>query len=458
MSVSDAAPLPRLGEVFFDVRGNSRSMRLSWYADTGVAVFSIWQAGMCTGTFRLPMGDLQRMIGILERGPAPQGRERPPVTGASHAHDHDAGRYAPDQDELGLLDSATGPAGYSGPGQRGQSGLNAPYGAGDEGTAAYPAADYEAGYPDEGYGRAASARADSGRADGGMAGQGAGGYGQDGYLSADGVRAADYGAAADYGVSGNPPADYGVSGNPPADYGVSGNPPADYGVSGNPPADYRARGNPPADYRAGGNLPGGNRDGAYPAAGYGADNDVSRRGPDSYGIPGSRDYGQEYPPGDQARSRSSRSAGLDEPDYPAGGYRPGASDYATSEHPLAGHRDVGRAEDDAAYPAAGYGSHRDSQAGGHRRSAGGSGPDPGGQALAGQGEASYRDERFVPPYVRGSEEPYRGDRRSEAGSHERDPGDAGYPEDRPSVWPSDDYVEPPWPQESYSNGAEYRHR
>jgi len=52
MSASDAAPLPRLGEVFFDVRGESRTMRLSWYADTGVAVFSIWQGGTCTGTTR----------------------------------------------------------------------------------------------------------------------------------------------------------------------------------------------------------------------------------------------------------------------------------------------------------------------------------------------------------------------------------------------------------------------
>ena len=69
MSASDAAPLPRLGEVFFDVRGNSRSMRLSWYADTDVAVFSIWQGGKCTGTFRLPMDDLGRMIEILRRGP-----------------------------------------------------------------------------------------------------------------------------------------------------------------------------------------------------------------------------------------------------------------------------------------------------------------------------------------------------------------------------------------------------
>src|SRR6202161_3242069 len=77
MSASDAAPLPRLGEVFFDVRGNSRSMRLSWYADTGVAVFSIWQGGTCTGTFRLPIDDLTRMVEALRRGPqGPRARRR----------------------------------------------------------------------------------------------------------------------------------------------------------------------------------------------------------------------------------------------------------------------------------------------------------------------------------------------------------------------------------------------
>src|SRR5260221_13442834 len=89
MSASDAAPLPRLGEVFFDVRGSSRSMRLSWYADTGVAVFSIWQGGTCTGTFRLPIAELPRMIDALRHGPhrdaadpagtpgAPRGATRP---------------------------------------------------------------------------------------------------------------------------------------------------------------------------------------------------------------------------------------------------------------------------------------------------------------------------------------------------------------------------------------------
>src|SRR6202020_717554 len=70
MSASDAAPLPRLGEVFFDVRGNSRSIRLSWYADTGVAVFSIWQGGMCTGTFRLHLARPPPVIEALQGGPA----------------------------------------------------------------------------------------------------------------------------------------------------------------------------------------------------------------------------------------------------------------------------------------------------------------------------------------------------------------------------------------------------
>jgi len=71
MPESDAVPLPRDGEVFFDVRGAARSMRLSWYAESRVAVFSIWQGDRCTATFRLPMADLARMAETLEQGPQP---------------------------------------------------------------------------------------------------------------------------------------------------------------------------------------------------------------------------------------------------------------------------------------------------------------------------------------------------------------------------------------------------
>jgi hypothetical protein len=80
MSEPDAVPLPREGEVFFDVRGESRTMRLSWYADSSVAVFSIWQGNRCAGTFRLPFGDLVRMVETLEAGPPSRGASQ----GAPH--------------------------------------------------------------------------------------------------------------------------------------------------------------------------------------------------------------------------------------------------------------------------------------------------------------------------------------------------------------------------------------
>jgi hypothetical protein len=96
MSASDAAPLPRLGEVFFDVRGSSRSMRLSWYSDTGVAVFSIWQGGTCTGTFRLPMDDLPRMVEALQRGPRGSGLHGADARDGTGPHDRTGLPSAPE--------------------------------------------------------------------------------------------------------------------------------------------------------------------------------------------------------------------------------------------------------------------------------------------------------------------------------------------------------------------------
>lgn len=143
MSASDAAPLPRLGEVFFDVRGSSRSMRLSWYADTDVAVFSIWQGGMCTGTFRLPMGDLSRMIEILQRGPT------------GYAESGDGADYR--DDYAGARDSAHAGADYgSGAYRPGDLGA-AEYGPGEYGPGEYEPGRYgpddygEPGYADPAY-------------------------------------------------------------------------------------------------------------------------------------------------------------------------------------------------------------------------------------------------------------------------------------------------------------------
>ena len=62
-------------------------MRLSWYANSKVAVFSIWQGNRCTGTFRLPFADLTRMVQALQAGPPEAVPAGPP--GGSGYQDRD---------------------------------------------------------------------------------------------------------------------------------------------------------------------------------------------------------------------------------------------------------------------------------------------------------------------------------------------------------------------------------
>ncbi len=163
MSASDAAPLPRLGEVFFDVRGSSRSMRLSWYSDTGVAVFSIWQGGTCTGTFRLPIDDLPRMVEALQRGPrgaalpadshdlagaAPRralaGAATGPMPALASFPDYAAGQDVPMTGEFRAMAADDGPPGLPGPagGAASRSAGSyspSPYGGDPLGSGSYPA-------------------------------------------------------------------------------------------------------------------------------------------------------------------------------------------------------------------------------------------------------------------------------------------------------------------------------
>ncbi len=135
MSEPDAVPLPREGEVFFDVRGEARSMRLSWYANSKVAVFSIWQGNRCTGTFRLPFADLTRMVQALQAGPPADVPAGPPGAGGYREPD-----YGQDHDFLAT-------SSYSQP---------MPADAGYANTAAYyPGQEYaDPGYQDQDYGEA----------------------------------------------------------------------------------------------------------------------------------------------------------------------------------------------------------------------------------------------------------------------------------------------------------------
>lgn len=73
--MAGASPLPRTGDVFFDARGEDRALRISRHSGAGIMVLSLWKAGVCTATFRLPDSDVPLLVTALAResGHAPDG-------------------------------------------------------------------------------------------------------------------------------------------------------------------------------------------------------------------------------------------------------------------------------------------------------------------------------------------------------------------------------------------------
>jgi hypothetical protein len=76
--MAEVLPFPNPGDVFTDVRGEDRTLRISHHTDAGVVVVSLWAGALCRGSFRLAVGDLERLIAVLERGrPEPNGDDGP---------------------------------------------------------------------------------------------------------------------------------------------------------------------------------------------------------------------------------------------------------------------------------------------------------------------------------------------------------------------------------------------
>ena len=63
-------PLPPRGEWFGDARDGERALRVSWHAERGVVVLSLWRQDACVGTARLTPAEAARLIGTLADGPA----------------------------------------------------------------------------------------------------------------------------------------------------------------------------------------------------------------------------------------------------------------------------------------------------------------------------------------------------------------------------------------------------
>ena len=64
--MGEILPLPTVGEIFADVRGDGRTMRVSFHADRDVVVVSLWAGTMCRGSFRLSTADAARLRGMLD--------------------------------------------------------------------------------------------------------------------------------------------------------------------------------------------------------------------------------------------------------------------------------------------------------------------------------------------------------------------------------------------------------
>jgi hypothetical protein len=60
--------LPSSGEVFFDPRGEGRTLRVSWHHADGLVVLSLWHDTVCVGSFRLDAGDVPALVGALVSG------------------------------------------------------------------------------------------------------------------------------------------------------------------------------------------------------------------------------------------------------------------------------------------------------------------------------------------------------------------------------------------------------
>jgi hypothetical protein len=63
--MGEVLPMPGVGDLFTDVRGGDRTMRVSYHEDRGVLVVSLWLGPVCRGSFRMAAGDVHKLIAAL---------------------------------------------------------------------------------------------------------------------------------------------------------------------------------------------------------------------------------------------------------------------------------------------------------------------------------------------------------------------------------------------------------
>jgi hypothetical protein len=82
--MGEVLPLPTVGEIFDDVRDGGRAMRVSFHADQGIVVVSLWAGALCRGSFRMAVEDAQRLHTLLD---VVDGPKQQPVVPQQRAFD-----------------------------------------------------------------------------------------------------------------------------------------------------------------------------------------------------------------------------------------------------------------------------------------------------------------------------------------------------------------------------------
>ncbi|WP_446215090.1 hypothetical protein [Micromonospora sp. IBHARD004] len=63
--MGEVRPMPSFGDLFTDLRGEDRTMRVSYHPDRGAVVVSLWSGTLCRGSFRMPVDDVRRLTTLL---------------------------------------------------------------------------------------------------------------------------------------------------------------------------------------------------------------------------------------------------------------------------------------------------------------------------------------------------------------------------------------------------------
>ncbi|MFR9775606.1 hypothetical protein ACL02O_06055 [Micromonospora sp. MS34] len=63
--MGEVRPMPSFGDLFTDLRGEDRTMRVSFHPDRGAVVLSLWSGTICRGSFRMPLDDVDRFLALL---------------------------------------------------------------------------------------------------------------------------------------------------------------------------------------------------------------------------------------------------------------------------------------------------------------------------------------------------------------------------------------------------------